>query len=331
MGSAISPSVSVVIPTHNRKKRLPALLEALAEEPAAEIVVVANGKPDGSLELLEGWARRDERLTPAFTSIPSQMGALQLGAERATGEVVLMLDDDVLAVPGLIEGHARHHAAGRRLVVVGYMPVDMPSPRRPGQFPLDLYSRSYERVCEGYERDPTSILRGLWAGNVSLRREDLLRVGLEPSDAMPTEFWYHRDRDFGLRCEAAGLEAIFDRRLLARHRYRTTPEGFLRVARDSGRTRWGVHASHEETIGPLPADFYERGVPPAGRPLVRLSRNRYARHPIHLLLRNLTRVAGRLHMFRLESRGGFLLGMIEQQRGALDASTAAHAANGGAA
>jgi glycosyltransferase involved in cell wall biosynthesis len=302
---------------------LPALLESLAGEPAEEIIVVANGTPDGSMELLEDWARRDERLVPVHSPTPSQMGALQVAGERARGEVVLMLDDDVIPAPGLVEGHARHHASRAGLVVVGYMPIDLPEVRRPGQFPSDLYSRSYERACGEYERDPVSILRGLWAGNVSLRREDLLRVGMEPAGTLPPESFYHHDRDFGLRCEESGLSGIFDRRLLARHEHQTSPETFLRHARDSGHNRWTIHASHEAMIGALPADFFERDLRLPDRLLVRLSRRRHAHRATRFLLGALTKVAGWVRLFRLESHGGFLLGVIEQQRAAREAAASA--------
>src|SRR5882672_7227004 len=160
-----APRVSVLVPTHSRRDHLPAFLDALAAEPAAEIVVVANGDPDGSTELLEERAREDERLKPLSIAAAGKIAALQAGLERACGEVVLMLDDDVLVEPGLVAGHARHHAARKNLLVVGYMPIWPPQRRRPGEFPSDLYQRSYERACGEYEDDPESILRGLWGGN----------------------------------------------------------------------------------------------------------------------------------------------------------------------
>jgi glycosyltransferase involved in cell wall biosynthesis len=320
MDSITDPTVSVLIATHNRRERLPALLDALATEPAAEFLAIVNGDSDRSFELLEAWARRDRRLRPLSLDAPDQAAAQQLGVEVASGDVVLILDDDVVPRPGLIEGHARHHAGRTGLVVVGYMPVAMPSPRRSGQFPIDLYNRSYEHVCDEYERAPGSILRGLWGGNVSLTREDALRVGLKPSSGMPAGYWYHRDRDFGLRCQAAGLEGVFDRGLLARHDHRVTPEKFMRVARDSGHTRWAVHASHRELAGPLPVDFYEKGVPMPSRLAIRISRHGQARPAIRFLLRAVTKIAGLLHLFRIETHAGFLLGVVEQQRGALEAA-----------
>jgi glycosyltransferase involved in cell wall biosynthesis len=315
-----APRVSILVPTHGRRDRLPAFLDALAAEPAAEIVVVANGDPDGSTELLEARAREDERLKPLSIPAADKAAALQAGLERACGEVILMLDDDVLAEPGLVAGHARHHAARKNLLVVGYMPIWPPQRRRAGEFPSDLYQRSYERVCNEYESDPSSILRGLWAGNVSLRREDLLRVGPEVEGVLTGGHWYHEDREFGLRCAAAGIEAIFDRALRARHDHRGTGASFLRGARDSGYMRWSIHRAHADSLGPLPADFYQRGAPMPGRLLVRLAQRRRAHGFVQALLRGVTKAAGRLHFFRLETHAGFLMGTIEQQRGAQDAA-----------
>jgi glycosyltransferase involved in cell wall biosynthesis len=317
---ATVPSVSVVVPTHERCDRLPAFLDALAGEPTGEIIVVANASTDGSVTLLEARAREDERLVPLSISAASKTTALQVGVERARGEVVLMLDDDVLAEPGLVAGHARHHAERRKLLVVGYMPIWPPQRRRPGEFPSDLYQRSYERVCREYESDPGSILHGLWAGNISLRREDLLGVGLEVEGVTTGEHWYHEDREFGLRCAASGIEASFDRNLRARHDHRGTGASFLRVARDSGYMRWTIHRAHADSLGPLPADFYQRGAPMPGRVLVRLARRKGAHGFIQAFLRGVTKASGRLHFFRLETHAGFLMGTIEQQRGAQDAA-----------
>jgi len=321
MSDASDPTVSLVIATHNRCERLPELLEAVLPEAAIEIIVVVNACRDGSLELLEERAKEECRLRPLFVGEPGQTRALQAGIERAEGEVILMLDDDVLPEPGLVEGHARHHAGSDEIVVVvGYMPVSRPSKRRRGEFPLDLYDRDYERTCREYERDPDSILRGMWAGNVSIRRTDCLRVGLRPGAGMPDGYGYHEDRDFGLRCKTAGLRGIFDRRLRARHMYAKTPKAFLRASRNSGATQAAVHAAHAETIGALPEDFFDRTVPLPGRLLVRWARRDALCRPIQALLRAFAGIAGALRLFRVESHVGYVMGTIEQQRGAFSSS-----------
>jgi GT2 family glycosyltransferase len=325
MTAATLPTVSVVIPTHKRRDSLPPLLDALATEKAHEVLVVVNGGDDGSLALLERRAADDPRLEPVFVPEPSQVGALRAGVERAGGEVALMLDDDVIPEPGLVAGHAKHHAERQGTVVLGYMPVARSARRRPGQYPIDLYSRAYERVCDEYTEDPGSILRGLWAGNVSIGRADFLRVAQIRSEEMPAGYGYHEDRDFGLRCEAAGLAGVFDRGLRARHMLEKSPAAFLAAARSSGRTRAAVHAAHPEAIGELPEDFFEQGMPSPGRTLVRLARAPRMHRPVQALLGALTRIAGALRLWRLESHLGYVMGTVEQQRAARDAADAAPA------
>jgi glycosyltransferase involved in cell wall biosynthesis len=320
MASPPIPSVTVVIPTHNRSDRLAVLLDALEPE-GQEIVVVANACEDDSLDFLEARAQRNDLLKPVSMEAAGQLLAMQTGVELAQGEVVLLLDDDVIAEPGLVAGHAARHAAGDGLVVLGYMPAVVPQPRRAGAYPVDLYARAYERVCAEYERNPETILDGLWAGNVSMRRSDALRVGLVPDQPLVEGYGYHEDRDFGLRCAAAGLRGVFDRRLLAHHHYERDPDSFLRTSRNSGATRFAVHDRHLGQ-GRLAPDFFERTVPYPGRLLVRCARRKGAYRLIQNLLGGVVAAAGRLHLFRLESHAGYVMGTIEQQRGALEAARA---------
>ncbi len=176
----------------------------LADPAADEIVVVDDGSNDGTLKLLEDLAAAHPQLRPVPTRHRGRAAARQLGLERATGEVVLLLDDDVVAAQGLVEGHARAHAVSDGLVVVGYMPIRLPAGRRPGDASTFLYAGNYEGSCAACERDPSLVLTGLWGGNVSICRADALRVGMDSS------FTYHEDRDFGLRCMKAGLRVACD-------------------------------------------------------------------------------------------------------------------------
>ncbi|MFZ0383857.1 MAG: glycosyltransferase [Solirubrobacteraceae bacterium] len=136
-----TPTVSVVIATHGRRDRLQETLVPLLADPAAdEIVVVDDGSNDGTLMLLEDLAAAHPQLRPVPTRHRGRAAAGQLGLERATGEVVLLLDDDVVAAPGLVEGHARVHAVSDGLVVVGFMPIRLPACRRPGDASTFMYA-----------------------------------------------------------------------------------------------------------------------------------------------------------------------------------------------
>src|SRR4051794_36585399 len=118
------------MPTYNRLALLERVLAPLLEEPAAtELVVVVDGSEDGSFEYLESESKRRPQLRPLLIPNSGKEAARQAGLEAATGEIVLFMDDDVLALPGLVAGHAAGHVDEDELVLVGYMPVRVPRPR----------------------------------------------------------------------------------------------------------------------------------------------------------------------------------------------------------
>jgi glycosyltransferase involved in cell wall biosynthesis len=228
------PSVSVVIATYRRRDGLADVVAAVAADSyAAEIVVVVDGCDDGSYELLEKLAVEEPRVRPVWRDNGGEAAARQTGVEHATGDVVLLLDDDVLAGPRLVEGHARRQAEAAGRLVLGYMPTDVPPARQAGDFATRLYAAEYEAACVRYEQQPGAILIGLWAGNMSLWRSDALRVGLDGGHRMG----YHDDQEFGLRCHLAGLSAVFDRTLHARHTHSRDLADFIRQARLAGAAR----------------------------------------------------------------------------------------------
>src|SRR3954451_16196462 len=171
------PRVSVVAPTYNRAHGLPAFVEPLLREEALhELVLAVDGSRDGSVEWLRAKAEADPRVKALELPNRGAGRARQAGIEAATGDVIVLLDDDVIAEPGLVAGHARHHTALEPKLVVGYMPNDWeelaPDRRAVGR----LYRDAYEHYVERYRRDPDFVLRGLWGGNLSMPREQFLRV-----------------------------------------------------------------------------------------------------------------------------------------------------------
>lgn len=267
----LAPAVSVVVPTHNRRGSLGAVVDALLADPATtELIVVVDGSTDGSLELLRERAASDPRLRPVWTPNRGQAGARALGLERARHPVVLFLDDDVRALPGLVSGHAAHHAGDDELVVVGAMPVPDAVQARGGA-PARLYATWYERQLRTYHEHPEQVLRSLWAGNVSLPRAAALRVGLQN---LAFDARYNEDRDLGLRLLRAGLRGRFDPALRGEHHYERSVPAFLSDAAATGEGTWLVHELHGDLIGPFVAGDYEDYLSAPMAAVVRLSRRR---------------------------------------------------------
>lgn len=310
------PSTSVIVPTYNGAALLERILQPLLDDPAAsEVIVVVDGSRDGSFELVSRLAREEPRLRPLFIENRGDMGARETGAREATGEVVLFVDDDVLASPGLVTGHAAIHAARSADVVVGYMPVTPPARRHADDFALRLYATEYEGRCQVYEHDPDSAVRELWGGNFSMRRGDCLAIGM--ANPAFTEH-YHADRDFGIRCFESGLTAMFDRALSAHHLHERTLESFIRDARSQGAARVLLPRFHPETVAPPADDEFARGLPSPLPALIRLTRRPRAYVAVSRSLRRIVRTGGRIQLWTAQRAAARLLRRIEQQHGAIE-------------
>src|SRR5262249_35100599 len=150
-------------------------------------------------------ARSDPRLRAVMLPNRGAGATRQAGVEAATGEVVLLMDDDVIACPGLVAGHARHHATFERKLVLGYMPNDWRALPRGRRAIAKIYRRAYEGHVDRFATDPEFVLHGLWGGNLSMPRDVFLEVGVEGLSVKRGQ----DDREFGIRLLKAGVRACF--------------------------------------------------------------------------------------------------------------------------
>lgn len=258
------PSVSVLIPTYRYASGITRTLRAVLADPAAtEVLVVVDGCADGTLEVLEHLREEDRRVVPVPVAHVGKSGALAAGLALAAGDVTLLLDQDVVAGPGLVTGHARHHRDGEHLVVVGYMPTVPDTATRRVALLSALYGAEYEEQCRRYEADASNVLRALWGGNVSLRTDDCRRVGVDFA------YFGHEDQELGLRCLEAGLAGRFDRNLYAEHRHSRDAASFLWYSKLQGASRCQLHRAHGALLGPFDPDAVLDGMPWPARMLAR--------------------------------------------------------------
>lgn len=90
------PFVSVIMPVYNVDKYLEQALDSLLQQSVKniEIIAVDDGSTDRSMEILEKYAARDQRVK-VFTQKNQYAGvARNLGLSKATGEYVIFLDSD---------------------------------------------------------------------------------------------------------------------------------------------------------------------------------------------------------------------------------------------
>jgi GT2 family glycosyltransferase len=173
---------SVVIATYRREQVLidtiEALLPLLAQlEGPSELLVIDQSEQH---ELATTWALQqwhDQGLIRwQRLSQPHLVQAMNRGLLAARGELVLFVDDDIVPLPGLVQGHIECHGRyPEAWAVVGQI-------LQPGQAPADLPQRPHPSP---FWRDldfPFNRTRGAWvenamAGNLCVKRERLLAIG----------------------------------------------------------------------------------------------------------------------------------------------------------
>ena len=133
-------TATVVIPTYARAERLRALLECLTRQEGhalLRVVVSDDGSPDHTEDVVRSF---EDRL-PVLYAWQEDLGfragqARNMGIERAVGDVVIFVDDDVLVRTDFVMQHLAAHArqGSGRSVAVGYRhrthaaPVGVPGP-----------------------------------------------------------------------------------------------------------------------------------------------------------------------------------------------------------
>jgi glycosyltransferase involved in cell wall biosynthesis len=291
------PTISVIVATKRRASFLERLVDAVLSDPGAlELIIVIDGIDDfESVNVLSKLGDRNGRLIYFRAPTSSQFIKLQRGVAAARGEVVLLLDDDVLPTCDLATGHARRHGARDDLVVVGSMPISNDLRMRVAS---RIYSESYEEHCRAILASEVAVLDYLWSGNVSLRRDRCLDVGVfSPSFVAH----YHADRDFGYRLSDAGLVGVFDPSLSAIHLHSRSPVAFLRDARAQGEGFELLHRLHFDRLGPFTLRKLNNTLPYPGYLIlqtVSLTRTSVAASWVFMTIGVL---AGKLHLHSVET------------------------------
>lgn len=111
------PGVTAVVPTFAARPELRVVLDALAELPVDEVLVVENA-PNPVLEERPG-------VTILRPGRNLGIAARNLAAREAQGDVLLMLDDDSYPLPGAIETLVGAFARDERLGVAGGLVRDV--------------------------------------------------------------------------------------------------------------------------------------------------------------------------------------------------------------
>ncbi|MGA8728533.1 MAG: glycosyltransferase family 2 protein, partial [Terracidiphilus sp.] len=213
---------SVLIPTFNRRDVLSRTLSTVfaQEFPADEfeVIVVVDGSTDRTVEMLQGL---QPRCGFRFINQPNHglPAARNVAFKAAKGDLVLILDDDILCDPLLLRKHEEQHSAANNLVVFGPVPLHPDSPPGLVAEQWDTWSNQFlDRLERGNGCDPSSsfwVAASSPAVNRSISRK--LLASLDYCDEAMKDC--HEDWELGIRLWKAGVHFHFQPDAIAYHLY----------------------------------------------------------------------------------------------------------------
>ena len=249
--------LSVVIPTYQRCDSVQRALQALSGQTLSpdqyEVVVSIDGSQDGTREMVSQFSA-PYRLRFTWQPNRGRAAACNAGIGMATGDVLVLLDDDMEPVPRFLSAHLNAHPEGSRLGVVGAAPVPFTRSSTPVvQYIGMKFNCHLENLAQPRYQFK---LRDFYSGNFSIRREILLEVG-----AFDESFriYGNEDLELSVRLSKAGVQIVFSPEALAHQHY---TKDFTALAQDNiakGRTAVLLARKYPETYHDLKLSMYAQG------------------------------------------------------------------------
>lgn len=258
----MSKRVSVVVATYNRATLLQRLLDDLAAQTLPkddfELVLVDDGSKVPVREHVLG-KPLPYRLVLVEQENQGQARARHAGIEKAQGDLVVIVDDDMALPPDFLQRHLDAHAKGYDVVMGLIVP--------PPGADLPLFERFHAdqlvRFADATERgEPVKGVQ-LATGNVSFRRADYFDVGGFDPTLKRSE-----DRELGVRFEKAGKKLGFSKDAVVVHwSDHASLEGWMRRSLQYGVYDTRISNKHEDKEDADPWSFLGL-VSPVSRPIL---------------------------------------------------------------
>jgi GT2 family glycosyltransferase len=257
MGDPSAPLLSVVIPTYQRRDSVRRALEALARQSlppqAYEAIVVVDGSTDGTEEMLRGL---DLGFPLQVIAKPNggRAAACNAGIRAASGELVVLLDDDMEVARDFLAEHRKSHVDEPDVGVMGAVPiiVDDQSPRV-ARFLATKFARHLEMLGRA---DHGFGLRDFYSGNFSIRRAKLLEAG-----GFDEEFreYGNEDLELSVRLRSIGVRLRFSETAVARQRNEKDFSALIEDNIRKGRTSVLLARKHPQTLADLKLATFRQG------------------------------------------------------------------------
>lgn len=206
-------TLSVIIPTYNRKSLLSDALKSLTQQSypsdTFEVVIVDDGSSDGTNEI-------EAEAFPfplRYFRQPNQgdAAARNFGAQQSKADILVFLDDDILVEPDYLLHLNDAHDSRHNKIVVGVC-NDWPTEATP--LSRAIYPSSNLDRTQSITTLP---FRDVYSNNMSIWREDFFKIGMmKDLNFSGSSMWC--DLDFSYRAFRQGFEFLRSNEAICWHR-----------------------------------------------------------------------------------------------------------------
>jgi len=238
--------LSVIIPAYNKLSELQETLRALEgqvlPEAEYEVIVVDDGSTDGTLD----WLREHKFPFPCQVYSQANKGpgaARNLGATQAYGEVLLFLDADIVAAPGLLGVHWAAHQQKENILVAGRVRQWMPQREGPAH---QVFARIFDLGEQARELPFPFML----TQNLSIKASDFALLG-----HFNQELIWGEDTEFGFRAVSLNPASVLEPILKKKSDMMTFDENLPR-GQDTDLGYRATHASFKILYYPQAVAFH---------------------------------------------------------------------------
>jgi GT2 family glycosyltransferase len=236
-------NISVIIATVGRAAQLGTSLDAYerleSETPPFEVIVVLDGEDTASREVCE--KSRGFRVSVLSQEPAGPGSARNLGAERARGKLIVLLNDDTRPDPGCLLAHFSAQARLGPCVAIGRVEWDPEQPRTP--YMMWLAPKGHQFNYGRLDPERPAPWDACWATNLAVPRDWLLA---EPFDA-DFPVLALEDGEWGYRLFLSGRPFRYVPETVCFHDHRYEgPTDYRRRARTGGAASRYVVRRHPE-------------------------------------------------------------------------------------
>ncbi len=204
--------ITVVIPTYNKKDILLETLAAFTKQTYNdfEIIIIDDGSNDGTKEAIKG-LRLPFAIRYFFQKNKGPATARNLGIKKAKGQIIVLVDDDIIPTKNFLDEHVKFHKRGdEKLVVLGYSKWDPRIKMTPFRKYITKYHLAFKNITDRNNVDWCY----LYSGNVSARKGFFIKGDLF-DESFPHAAY--EDTELGYKLHKLGMKMIFNKNAIGYH------------------------------------------------------------------------------------------------------------------